>query len=480
MHRWPILLILLLVPFCSFAQNWTEHTVATEFGAPHSVIPVDFNGDGYMDIVGSAGDAWDIKWWSNTDGTGLTWTEHLIDDDAQGCRGMTTGDFDADGDPDLIVTECMSFYSHIDRWENADGLGTSWLNEQLIEDNSGPYHASTADVDGDGDLDFFAAHSFDYDFVWWENVLGTGDVWTSHLIHDGLMMGAMYTFPADINGDGYVDLLVANSDYSDIVWFRNNDGTGLSWTEIIVDEEFSLATVIKASDIDGDGDLDVVATGTSNREVVFWSNDDGLGTSWTKNVIAITTHSVNHIAISDLDLDGDPDIIATIMQGISGIFWWQNVDGVGGTWEEGTISNSYSWAQWVEATDINGDGFPDLITCNTMNNEISWFENPWELGVDERQNPGRGLVTSFEMKSAYPNPFNPATTVEIHLPHAADLHLAAYNVAGQRVSTLWNGVHVAGIHHFTFDASKLGSGLYFLHASVPGEMSEVQKVMLVR
>ena len=94
-----------------------------------------------------------------------------------------------------------------------------------------------------------------------------------------------------------------------------------------------------------------------------------------------------------------------------------------------------------------------------------------------------GVVTlpaEFAMSNAYPNPFNPATTFTVALPDAADLNVIVYNVTGQQVAELTTGQHPAGTHSFVFDATGLASGLYFVRASVPGHLDQVQKVMLVR
>jgi Lamin Tail Domain/Secretion system C-terminal sorting domain len=90
------------------------------------------------------------------------------------------------------------------------------------------------------------------------------------------------------------------------------------------------------------------------------------------------------------------------------------------------------------------------------------------------------LPTSFEMGTAYPNPFNPTTTVAISLPENAELTINVFNVTGQTVATLVNGQVAAGQHNFVFDGQNLSSGIYFIQASVAGQMNEIQKVTLMK
>ncbi len=93
---------------------------------------------------------------------------------------------------------------------------------------------------------------------------------------------------------------------------------------------------------------------------------------------------------------------------------------------------------------------------------------------------GGTMPTDFAIAAAYPNPFNPSTTVSLTLPETADVNVTVYNVVGSQVAELANGRLSAGRHSLTFDASGLASGLYFIHAHVPGQLDQTQKVMLVR
>ncbi|MBS1261709.1 MAG: hypothetical protein MAG453_01039 [Calditrichaeota bacterium] len=90
------------------------------------------------------------------------------------------------------------------------------------------------------------------------------------------------------------------------------------------------------------------------------------------------------------------------------------------------------------------------------------------------------LPLRYTLAPPYPNPFNAATTVTVSLPEAAEVSVVVYNVAGRVVATVADGSFSAGRHAFTFDASSLASGLYFLRATVPGRLDETRKLMLVR
>jgi Immune inhibitor A-like, MAM domain/Secretion system C-terminal sorting domain len=108
----------------------------------------------------------------------------------------------------------------------------------------------------------------------------------------------------------------------------------------------------------------------------------------------------------------------------------------------------------------------------------NWDASEWTIAGEEAEVVA--LPTSFEMDKAYPNPFNPSTSVMIALPQASDLTVAVFNVMGQQVATLANGKFNAGQHNFSFDAANMASGLYFIQAQVPGELNAIQKVTLMK
>ncbi|MCB2211189.1 lamin tail domain-containing protein [bacterium] len=90
------------------------------------------------------------------------------------------------------------------------------------------------------------------------------------------------------------------------------------------------------------------------------------------------------------------------------------------------------------------------------------------------------LPQEFALLPVMPNPFNAATTVRVTLPESGELTVAVYNLQGQQVTKLISGQVQAGNHRYTFDGSTLASGVYFVRAAVPGELSAVQKVTLLK
>jgi hypothetical protein len=77
------------------------------------------------------------------------------------------------------------------------------------------------------------------------------------------------------------------------------------------------------------------------------------------------------------------------------------------------------------------------------------------------ENESEAIPASFVLEQNYPNPFNPSTRIAYDLPRTTHVHLAIYDVLGRKVATLVNTVQLPGAYAVRFEASQLGSGLYF-------------------
>ncbi len=123
-----------------------------------------------------------------------------------------------------------------------------------------------------------------------------------------------------------------------------------------------------------------------------------------------------------------------------------------------------------------GDPASPLDPDNTVADIGAFYYDPLSVAdLADTELPG-----SYVISPAYPNPFNPTTTISVTLPRPADLNVSVFNINGQQVASLASGTYHVGSHTFTFDASNLASGLYFIRAAFPGHLDQVQKIMLVR
>ena len=107
----------------------------------------------------------------------------------------------------------------------------------------------------------------------------------------------------------------------------------------------------------------------------------------------------------------------------------------------------------------NGEGFS--VTSN-FNGESN-FTNP----------------SSYKLHDVYPNPFNPTTQVSFTLPVDGYVGLYVFDLKGEQVDVIYEGFQQNGNHSYTWDASDLSSGVYYIRM-VSNENSMTVKAMLLK
>ena len=95
------------------------------------------------------------------------------------------------------------------------------------------------------------------------------------------------------------------------------------------------------------------------------------------------------------------------------------------------------------------------------------------------------LPDDFELSQAYPNPFNPVTTLQYALPVESDILISVHDVQGRLVTYLENDLKSAGFYEAGWDASYHASGMYFIRMNTFGldnklQFNKLQKIMLVK
>ena len=113
----------------------------------------------------------------------------------------------------------------------------------------------------------------------------------------------------------------------------------------------------------------------------------------------------------------------------------------------------------------------------TLSSGYSAFSKGSMTSVSPRP---ENIPLEFALYQNYPNPFNPSTTIEFTVPVREETSLKVYNILGQEVAVLFNGVAEAGQYHrVDFDASRLASGIYFARVQSGGK-SLLKKMMLLK
>jgi len=283
---------------------------------------------------------------------------HIISTTAEGARSVTTADVDGDGDLDVL-----SASQDDDRivWYENDG-NQSFTEHTISTTANYAQSVTTADVDGDGDLDVLSASQHDRAITWYEN--DGNQSFTKHVIYSGVNNLPYSVTTADVDGDGDLDVLSAEA--SHLAWYENNGSQSFTEHTITSDD---YATSITSADVDGDGDLDIVSVSYDDDKIAWFENNGSQ--SFTEHNISMATTRPFSITTTDVDGDGDIDVLsASITDGK--IVWYENNGSQSFT--EHTISTTAS-AQSVIAVDVDGDRDMDVLSASWGDDKISWYEN---------------------------------------------------------------------------------------------------------
>ena len=266
---------------------------------PYAVAVGDFNGDGKLDLVVANTDSNNVSiLLGHGDGTFQPALDYSVGSDP---RSVAVGDFNGDGKLDLVVGN--SFSSDVSvLLGNGDGTFQTALNNAT---GFSPLSVAVGDFDGDGRLDLavvnFAANV--------SVLLGNGDGTFQAAVNysDGSLPVSVAV--GDFNGDGKLDLAVANVAAGNVgpgsvsVLLGNGDGTFQTAVDYSVGSNPNFAAV---GDFNGDGTLDlVVANTTSNNVSILLGNDDGT----FQPAVDFGAGSIpNSVAVGDFNGDGRLDM----------------------------------------------------------------------------------------------------------------------------------------------------------------------------
>ena len=233
-------------------------------------------------------------------------------DKVDGGRGSAWGDYDNDGDEDIVAVG--TYQPHALYRNNGDGTFTNVAEQAGIADPRGGWGSLFADYDNDGYLDLYITRGG------WsgaaENTLyhNNGDGTFSDVTHAAGVADPQSSFCAawaDYDNDGYLDLYIADGVIGDgaanVLYHNNGDGTFTNTAEIagVADTGNSLGTAWGDYDKDGYIDLHVVNFGQSN--VLYRNNGDGTFTDVTPTTgmnLPVTDAFVTFF----LDVDNDADL----------------------------------------------------------------------------------------------------------------------------------------------------------------------------
>ena len=355
------------------AITFTEHTITSSLPGVINVAVGDIDLDGYQDIVAVGRDPTSgyIAWYkNNSDYTG--WTEYIIYN-VGGNRMVRLDDCDQDGDLDVFVSNYPN--DRIDVFECPSDPTSTWTRHAVTTTDVDPgYIFWVDDFNEDGYPDVYGSSPYGNKLRWFRN--DGSFSFTSFIV--GSPSGARGCAKGDFDGDGDMDVAGAmgGSPYT-IYWFENDisGGTTSNWgSTTITSGVLSEPTGQYAMDVDGDGDMDLVAKSLANTDL-YWFENINNGSSWDAHQITSNLlGSTYQIWGGDVDLDGDNDIGCTNLSG-DNAFWLENTNGDGSAWSNRIIKQGMDDTRDILFSEYNVSGVVDVFVCSYGDNTLYWFES---------------------------------------------------------------------------------------------------------
>jgi hypothetical protein len=338
------------------------------------------------------------------------WTRHTIDNTSRGADGTRLADVNGDGLPDIATG-----------WEEGGRIRV-YLNPGpqrakqpwpavTVGSVPSPEDAVFADLDGDGATDVVSSCEGDTKtaFIHWapkepEKYL-TPAAWTTEpLTVSKSLQQWMFLLPLDIDGRNGIDLVTGSkNDGAAIGWFESppdpRDTAAWKWHPLY---EAGWIMSLFARDVDGDGDLDVVASDRKGpRRGALWLENPGKdaareNAAWKEHRIgAVDRHEAMFIKLADLDGDGLEDVIGAVRGGP--LLFHRRVSKNPPAWEAHEIEMppNTGTGKGVAIGDIDQDGRLDLVfTCENASGGksgvmwLSYRESPAEGKWEAREISG--------------------------------------------------------------------------------------------
>jgi hypothetical protein len=307
--------------------EWTRHQyreagIRNEFVSDCGEWTIDVNHDGQPDVVTAGWMTNGVFWWENPGKLRAEWTRHKITD-SYDTEGGAIADIDGDGQADLI----FAHYNH---------SGILWI------DFSGPtpkvhhvggreqdgHGVGVADVDGDGKADILTPTG------WFRQIDADSDQWEWH--PDWTLGDAGFPIIGyDVLNNGKLDIIYGQGHSYGIYWLeQKGEGASRTWVKHTIDESFSQVHALKMADVDGDGEMELLAgkryrghsgndPGSSDPLVVYYYKIDRKTGEFTRYPISVngTAGAGTQFVTGDLDGDGDIDIATA---GKTGVHFFEN------------------------------------------------------------------------------------------------------------------------------------------------------------
>jgi len=479
-----------------------------EFGFHATPAIADLTGNGDFEIIGVAWREAKVFVW-NLDGSLEPGWPQVIGGDFN-WPSPAVEDLDLDGDLEIVVVSGLEgkvFAWHHDGSEVADGDGNPNTHGVLFLTNSTFVYSSPAVGNIDGDAFPEIVFGTQGGLVYALN--RTGGVKPGWPDSTG---GNITASPAlaDLDGDGQNEVIIA-SEVDSVFVLRGNSTDYPGWPRYAyINTSTGRTSSPVVADLDNNGLLDILFAANNGR-MHAWNRDGQVIPGWESVLFA--QGALNEEAtqatptVASVDSDTQVEVILGAEDGL--IYGWNH---------DGTLANGFPLVTGGEVRgaatiwDVDGDALVELCAITNDRNMYVWDLDgdfridrvPWPFFRHDSRNTGRfdadylsigvaepgpaSAAVTPALHPAYPNPFNPFTTIRFRVPGEAGaarpVRLAVYDIQGRLIRRLVDGPVETGEQAVVWDGraergGQVASGAYYVKFET-GDQALTHKVILLK
>jgi hypothetical protein len=354
----------------AFSEQGSHLGVGSD-GKSFAVAFADVNNDGKIDMfVTNDGSANRLYINPGNEGkfTDATSSAGLADDGPS--RGAVFADVNGDGHLDLFVT-ASSAADHLYLGDGSGGF-KDFTSEAGVGDKSFGQGACFADVDGDGDLDLFVANFGQTNNLYINDGKG---VFANATKAAGLLDAGVDSFGCtfgDVDEDGDLDLYISNAESYNNLYLNNGKGVFTDVTEKAgVKGDKGQGRGVSFADLNGDGHLDLYMVAPQTKNMIFFGDGTGKFADGCESAGVCDTGAAQGMSIADVDGDGDLDIfVSNILEPCmlyenDGSGHFKNIASKAGV-------DYHLFGQGVAFGDLNEDGLLDMYVDTYGTPPAAW------------------------------------------------------------------------------------------------------------
>jgi hypothetical protein len=244
---------------------------------------------------------------------------------------------------------------------------------------------------------------------------------------------------------------------------NSDTGYSYSWTDTNVVNTIAYSYVLSAAMLDGS--VEVLAHHVQANPHAPWPGDFGWFSATPADGAVWLNWWTGHEydGLDHFEIERDGVVVYTVDSAHSPFHFGDSYD-----WIDSSVVNGVTYGYLLVAVGTDQTRFDLAYREQTPEGSDAFGDDPYPIALPE----------TVTLHGNYPNPFNPATTIEFSLAKAAQVELKVYDLLGREVAGLLNEPRRPGRHNVEWNASSQAAGVYLAVLRAGGEQHAAKMILL--